>query len=161
MFKPSLLMPAGLSCALFLGCRETTSISNPTDLAINKLEFAQTHVIPAEGKTFNLSGFGINEQRTLRVVANRDALVLFQPAISNLLQPQLEVLFNDTVATTIDLNTPDTLPKTEANGPAYSSTSYWAKLPADYIKAGLKVRFRSQNAISEARAVNVGAPVDF
>ena len=161
MFKPSLLMLAGLSCALFLGCRETTSISNPTDLAINKLEFAQTHVIPAEGKAFNLSGFGINEQRTLRVVANRDALVLFQPAISNLLQPQLEVLFNDTVATTIDLNTPDTLPKTEANGPAYSSTSYWAKLPAEYIKAGLKVRFRSQNAISEARAVNVGAPVDF
>jgi Peptidase M66 len=38
---------------------------------------------------------------------------------------------------------------------------YWAKIPGQYIKAGLKVRFRTDNTLSEARAVNIGAPVDF
>ncbi len=110
---------------------------------------------------FSLSGFGVNEQRTLRVVANRDALVLFQAINSDLTQPQLEVLQNDAVITTISLNPPATLPKTEANGPAYSSSSYWAKIPAEFVKSGLKVRFRTSDAVSEARVVNIGAPVDF
>jgi Peptidase M66 len=161
MLKPLLTILAGLLCYSFSGCQNTNSVINPGKLEIAKLEFAQTHVIPSEGKTFNLAGFGVNEQRTLRVVANRGALVLFQAGSSNLDQPKLEVLSGDVVTTTIPLNTPETLPKTEAGGPAYSSSLYWTKLPAEYIKAGLKVRFRTANAVSEARAVNIAAPVDF
>lgn len=161
MFKPLLFILVGLLCYPLSGCQNTNSVINPGKLEIVKLEFAQTHVIPPEGKTFNLSGFGANEQRSLRVVANRDALVLFQAATNDLIQPKLEVLQNDAVVTTIALNTPATLPKTEAGGTAYSSSVYWAKLPAGFVKTGLKVRFRTENALSEARAVNIGAPVNF
>jgi hypothetical protein len=161
VLKPLSYLIVGLSCSLLLGCQNTNPVINPGKLEIAKLEFAQSHVIPPEGKTFNLSGFGVNEQRSLRVVANRDALVLFEPATTDLIQPQLEVLSGDAVTTTIDLNTPATLPKTEASGAAYSSSAYWAKLPGQYIKTGLKVRFKTNNAVSEARAVNIGALVDF
>ncbi len=161
MLKLLLPILTGLLCCSFSGCQNSNAVINPGKLEIVKLEFVQTHVIPAEGKTFSLSGFGINEQRTLRVVANRDALVLFQASNSDLTQPQLEVLQNDALLSTIDLNTPATLPKTEANGPAYSSSLYWAKIPAEFVKAGFKVRFRTSDAVSEARAVNIGAPVDF
>jgi hypothetical protein len=118
VLKPLSFIFAGLSCSLLLGCQNTNPAINPGKLEIVKLEFAQTHVIPAEGAAFNLSGFGVNEQRTLRVVANRDALVLFQASTSDLPQPQLEVLAGDNVTTTIALNTPETLPKTEAGGRA-------------------------------------------
>jgi Peptidase M66 len=161
MQRSSLIILIGLLCCSFSACQNTNVVINPGKLEIANLEFAQTHVIPAEGKTFNLSGFGVNEQRSLRVVANRDALVLFEATPTDLSEPQLEVLLGDTVTTTIALNPPATLPKTEANGPAYSSSAYWAKIPAEFVKAGLKVRFKTNNALSEARAVNIAAPVDF
>jgi hypothetical protein len=159
MFKSLSYVFVGLT--LLLGCQNTSTISVPDKLEIVKLEFAQTHVIPAEGKSFNLAGFGVNEQRTLRVVANRDALVLLEATTIDLVKPELEVLSGDLVVTTLALNSPETLPKTEADGPVYSSKMYWVKLPAQLIKTGLKVRFRSANAISETRVVSVGAPVDF
>jgi hypothetical protein len=161
MLKQKHIVAALILSGSLLGCQDSTTIGQGAKLEINKLEFAQTHVIPAEGKNFNLPGFGVNEQRSLRLVANRDALVLLEPLASNLVTPKLEVLNGDVIAATIDLNPPGSLPKTEANGPSYSSGTYWAKLPGQYIKAGLNVRLRSQNAVSEARAVNIGAPVDF
>jgi Peptidase M66 len=129
-------------------------------LSIKSLEVAQTHVIPPEGKTWagaNLAKYN------LHLVGNRDALVLieFDPG-QTIRKPVLEASVNGQRLGQVALNAPDTLPKTEANGPAYSSSAFWAKLEKSWIKPGLELIFKSESTqASQPRALNVGAPAEF
>jgi hypothetical protein len=89
---------------------------------IKSLEVAQTHVIPPEGKTWTGDKLA---KYNLHLVGNRDALVLveFDPS-QTVSKPMLEVSVNGQRLGQVALNAPDALPKTEANGPAYSSTTF-------------------------------------
>jgi Peptidase M66 len=129
-------------------------------LIIKSLEVAQTHVIPPEGKTW--TGDKLTKYN-LHLVGRREALVLveFDPN-QTVSKPMLEASVNGQKLGQVALNAPDTLPKTEANGPAYSSSALWAKLEKAWIKPGLELTFKSESTqASQPRAVKVGAPAEF
>jgi Peptidase M66 len=127
---------------------------------IKSLEVAQTHVIPPEGKTWAGANF---TKYNLHLVGNRDALVLieFDPN-QTVSKPVLEASVNGQRLGQVALNAPDTPLKTEANGPAYSGTAFWAKLEKAWIKPGLELSVKSESTqASKPRAVKVGAPAEF
>jgi VCBS repeat-containing protein len=129
--------------------------------SITKLELAQTHLIPAEGKSWAGDKF---TKYNLHLVGNRDALVLVDIAAANsrVVDAVVEAYVAGQKLGEVTLNSPDTLPKTEANGPAYSTTAYWAKLEKSWIKPGLELRVRAnEGQFSENKAVKVGAPTEF
>lgn len=129
--------------------------------SISKLELAQTHVIPAEGKSWSGDKF---KNDNLHLVGNRDALVLVDISSPNgrTVDAFVEAYVSGQKLGEVALSTPDTLPKTEANGPAYSTTAYWANLDKSWIKVGLELRVRAnEGQFSESKAVKVGAPSEF
>jgi hypothetical protein len=141
-----------------------TNPTTPGDLAsapvISKLEVAQTHVIPPEGKSW--AGDKLAKYN-LHLVGNREALVLveFDPG-STVTNPMLEAFVAGQKLGEVALNAPDTLPKTEAGGPAYSAVAYSAKLEKAWVKPGLELRVKAAGTNSTvARAVKVGAPSEF
>jgi hypothetical protein len=171
MSKRLFFVPLALLC-LSAACngptQKSTLIGDPpldTGLAkapiISKLEVAQTHLIPPEGKSWT---GGKLAAYNLHLVGNREALVLvdFDPNGGAVTKPVLEAFVNNQKLGEVALNTPDTLPKTEANGPAYSGTAHWAKLERTWIKPGLTLSVKGMNTNSSApRAVKVGAPAEF
>jgi hypothetical protein len=129
-------------------------------IIIKSLEVAQTHVIPPEGKTW--AGDKLAKYN-LHLVGRREALVLveFDPK-QTLIKPMLQASVNGLRLGEVALNAPETLPKTEADGPAYSSTAHWAKLEKSWIKPGLELSVKSESTdTSQPRAVKVGAPAEF
>ncbi len=128
---------------------------------ITKLELVQTHLIPAEGKSWSGENF---KNYNLHLVGNRDALVFVDMASANdrVVDAVVEAYVNRQKLGEVALNTPDTLPKTEANGPAYSTTSSWANLDKSWIKPGLELRVRAnEGQYAETKPVKVGAPGEF
>jgi hypothetical protein len=168
MSKPIFLIPLAFLC-LSAACNSQTQKvdlkpgdSTPNGLTapiINKLEVAQTHVIPPEGKTWTGSKLANN----LHLVGNREALVLVDFSIDGTVEkPILEAFVNNQKLGEVALNSPNTLPPTEANGPAYTGTAFWAKLEKAWIKPGLTLSVKGSNTDSSApRAVKVGAPAEF
>ena len=129
--------------------------------SIQKLEVAQTHVIPPEGKSWTGSKLA---PYNLHLVGNRQALVLvdFNLSAGTVEKPILEAFVNNQKLGEVALNAPDTLPKTEANGPTYTDTAFWAKLEQAWIKPGLELRVKGSNTDpSKRQAVKVGAPAEF
>jgi VCBS repeat-containing protein len=128
---------------------------------ISKLELAQTHVIPAEGKSW--AGDKLKDYN-LHLVGNRDALVLVDISSANgrVVDAFIEAYIAGQKLGEVALNASDTLPKTESNGPAYSSTAYWANLDKSWITPGLELKVRAnEEQYSETKAVKVGAPGEF
>ena len=127
---------------------------------IKSLEVAQTHVIAPEGKTWT----GANVAKyNLHLVGSRDALVLveFDPS-QTISKPMLEASVKGQKLGEVALNAPDTLPKTEATGPAYSGTAFWVKLEKAWVKPGLELSIKSAGTrASIPRTVKVGAPAEF
>ena len=116
-------------------------------------EVAQTHVIPAQGLPLS-SPSGVSG--TLHLVGNRSSVVLV--SAPNTSQPVLQASVGGQVLGTVPLNAPATLPKSEAGGPAYSTTKFWATLPAGWVQPGLSVRVIDGGVSSPAQAINVGMP---
>ena len=166
MFKTKLLAATLLS--LSTACNPSTQPINskpetaPTGLPqaiINRLELAQTHVIPPEGKSWT---GGKLAKYNLHLVGNREALVLVDFAASSVQNPVLEAFVAGQKLGEVALNTPANLPATEANGTAYSIMVFWAKLEKAWIKPGLNLRLKGSNTSpSEAQSVKVGAPAEF
>jgi Peptidase M66 len=130
-------------------------------LLIDQLEVAQTHVIPAEGKTWSGPNF---QGKNLHLAAGREALVFLNISTSTapLINPVLEVFDGTQSLGEVALNSPLTLAPTEANGTPYSTTSYWAKIAKAWVKPGLNVRVRnSSGERSVSKAINVGADTKF
>jgi Peptidase M66 len=126
---------------------------------INKLELAQTHVIPPEGKSWTGQKF---EPYNLHLVGNREALVLLDFDSVAVKDALLEVFVAGRKVGQVALNAPSSLPPTEANGVAYSGTAFWAKLEQAWVKPGLSLSLRGSNTgLSVARVVKVGAPSEF
>jgi Peptidase M66 len=169
--KPKPLFLIAVVCSLLAACNPQTqptpapskpgdsTPNNLPDAVIKSLEVAQTHLIPPEGKTWVGDKLA---KYNLHLVGNRDALVLveFDPN-QTVNKPMLEALVNGQKIGEVALNAPNTLPGTEANGPAYSSTAHWAKLEKTWIKPGLQLQLKGENTNpSTPRAVKVGAPAD-
>ncbi len=144
-------------------CVQPTQPTNPITGTpiIAKLELAQTHVIPAEGKSWVGDKFA---KYNLHLIGNREALVLLDfdatsPALSN---PMVEAFVSDQKLGEVTLNPVSALPATEANGAAYSATAYSAKLNKAWVKPGLQLRVKAANTNpSELRAIKVGAATEF
>jgi hypothetical protein len=137
-----------------------TAVALTNAPVIQKLELAQTHVIPPEGKSWTGSALA---KYNLHLVGNREALVLveFVPS-SPVTAPMIEAFVGGQKLGEVALNAPSTLPNTEASGPAYSTIAYSAKLEKTWIKPGLELRVKAAGTnSSEARAVKVGAPAEF
>jgi hypothetical protein len=139
----------------------TQSASSPNAPIIDLLEVAQTHVIPADGKNWSSASLQV---KNFHLTADREALVLIKLSspIGVVASPILEV-FNGTQSLgQVVLNTPATLPATEANGPAYSTTSHWAKIDKAWVKPGLTIQvLNSGKERSAAKAINVGPRTAF
>ncbi|MDX2006081.1 MAG: M66 family metalloprotease [Meiothermus sp.] len=136
---------------------------NPLDdqPKIDKLELVQTHLIPAEGRSW--AGDKLAKYN-LHLVGSREALVLLDlsSAANRVDSPVLEALLRGQKLGEVTLNTPATLPKTEAGGPTYSTTAYWAMLDKAWVRPGLELRVRAnEGQVSASRAVRVGAPSSF
>lgn len=128
---------------------------------IDKLKVAQTHVMNPAGTTWEGEKFA---NYHLRLVGKRAALVLvdLSAADGRMAEPVLEVLVKGQKVGEIALNTPDSLPPTEVDGPAYSESAYWANLDKAWVTPGLELRIRAnEGQLSETRAVTVGAPTKF
>jgi Peptidase M66 len=137
----------------------TDGITNGLPVAvIKKLEVAQTHVIPPEGKSWTGEKFA---PYNLHLVGNREALVLvdLDSSAGVIKDPMLEAFVVGQKVGQVALNAPNSLPPTEANGTAYSGTAYWAKLEKAWIRSGLTLSVKGSNTnLAEPRAVQVGAP---
>jgi hypothetical protein len=137
----------------------STNISNAP--VIDLIEVAQTHVIPAEGKTWASAGLQV---KNFHLTADREALVLIKLSspLGVVASPLLEV-FNGTQSLgQVLLNTPVTLPPTEASGPAYSTTSHGVKIDKAWVKPGLSIQvLNSGSERSASKAINVGPRTAF
>ncbi|GAM27452.1 hypothetical protein SAMD00019534_106280 [Acytostelium subglobosum LB1] len=130
---------------------------------IKNLNFAQTHVIPAQGRKWTTPN---NDTTVLHLVGERDTLVLveFEDVIEPTYRPRLQVWLptanNQSIydlATTIDLNLPSELPRTESNGTMFANNTYSVCLPAKYVLPRMQVSFKNNNHNStELVPVNVG-----
>jgi Peptidase M66 len=140
---------------------ESSVVVSPDAPIIDLLEVAQTHVIPAEGKSWpNASMQG----KSLHLTAEREALALLKISTPNGLASglMLEVLNGTQILGQIALNAPSTLPPTEAGGPAYSSTSHWAKIDKSWVRPGLNLQVKNSDGLrSAAKEVKVGAATSF
>jgi Peptidase M66 len=130
------------------------------NLTIQKLEFAQTHLIGPQGRGWS------GEKRkniNLHLAAEREALVLVW--LGNNQKPKnlkLEVLHNGVLRGTVALNPPNTLPQTESGGEAYKPGAYWAILEKTWVKPGLEVKAQADGSTkTAAQAVRVGLASDF
>ncbi|KAN0050397.1 hypothetical protein ACTA71_003520 [Dictyostelium dimigraforme] len=129
-------------------------------LNVYDVRFAQTHVIPIEGKTWFLN----NKTYTLTIVGNRDSLLLVnfddESTITSGNIYHVMVWNNDMVLGTRLLNDPNQLPPTESNGEKYSNKHYSIMIPKEWVKPGMKLQFfeYSNNFIKASNFIfpNVG-----
>ncbi|WP_416757572.1 M66 family metalloprotease [Roseateles sp. So40a] len=130
-------------------------------LAIQRLELAQTHVLPDGARSWS-PPTPANASETLHLVGGREALALVRLSAANADRPVLEALADGQSLGTVPLNPPSQLPPTEASGPAYGDDLYSATVPAAWLRPGLTLRAKAANyQAGEARAVEVGADMPF
>ena len=130
-------------------------------LAIQRLELAQTHVLPDGARSW-APPTPANASETLHLVGGREALALVRLSAANADRPVLEALADGKSLGTVALNPPSQLPPTEAGGPAYGDDLYSATVPAAWLRPGLTLRAKAANyQAGEARAVEVGADMPF
>lgn len=62
----------------------------------------------------------------------------------------------------VALRPPSELPPSEANGPAYSTSAFWARLEAGWVNPGLRVRVRRTDGVtSDFQPIKAGATTPF
>jgi hypothetical protein len=127
-------------------------------LAFDKLQLAQTHVLPPQG----LSISAPKATETLHLVGNRAALVMLKLQQPDAQAPMLEGVVNGVSLGSIALAAPSGLPKTESSGEAYATDLHSAEIPAAWLVPGLQVRVKANNySASALQAVKVGADNSF
>ena len=128
---------------------------------VEKLELAQTHLMKPQGTSWEGEKLSTRE---LHLVGNRAALVLVEISAANdrIADAMIEAYVNGEKLGETTLELPETLPSTEADGPAYSDTMYWANLDKAWLKPGLELVVRAnEGQAAEAAPVKVGAPTKF
>ncbi|EGG20292.1 hypothetical protein DFA_07415 [Cavenderia fasciculata] len=144
--------------------------SGPTGTIVPNWLFAQSHVMPAQGLSWTL--VKNNQSATYHLVGGKRTLVMVDFGSDSELKIENPTLVftlpvhaqpttsNETyVVGTIALVNATYLPKTEANGTAFSTTHYSAMAEADWIKPGLVISAFANDEQSTDIPVNVGQTV--
>lgn len=104
------------------------------------VELAQTHVIPASGRTMQSPNEAkLNKSRKLQLVADRAALLMLQPSPAAGSVGTLLVrakLADGRTLGPLTMNAPARLPISDGGGVAYSSVKYSALLPREWVQIG-------------------------
>jgi hypothetical protein len=128
------------------------------------ISVAQTHVLPAQGRTWPLPGWPALPNLAdwnFHLTGGRDALILIESITltgdnsdagmtAGLLQVYAGVgdrlipnAFAGQKVSELTLNSPSTLPLTQANGPTYNNDTgripFWVNIPAEHVLTGLQV----------------------
>eukprot|EP01133_Synstelium_polycarpum_P016901 gene16901-20097_t len=118
------------------------TITYDTNTNPNKLETAQSHVLPVKELSWNVK----NQNATLHLVGNRQSLFLVTLSnTSALVLPVLECWKGTVKLGKVILNPPSMLPPTEANGSKYSTNTWSGIVPAAWIQVGLFVKASADN----------------
>ncbi|EAL60961.1 hypothetical protein DDB_G0292824 [Dictyostelium discoideum AX4] len=116
------------SCILFINCENLIKVLD--------VRLAQTHVIPVEGKTWNLN----NNIQHMSIVGNRRAFLL--ASFDDPTQTYYTTIwFNDKLVGPLKLNDPSQLPPTEDKGEKYSTVHHSIMLSKEWVKVGMKIQF--------------------
>ncbi|KGS02372.1 M66 family metalloprotease [Burkholderia sp. ABCPW 111] len=126
-------------------------------ISIDKLEFAQTHVVPSGGLSWALP----NASARLRLIGGRDALALVAIGQADAAQPVLQAWRNGAKLGALALNPPSALPPTESNGRAYAGDRWSAVVPAAWMVPGVSFSVSAANYTpSVAQAPVFGTDAD-
>ncbi|KAM9990177.1 hypothetical protein ACTFIY_006233 [Dictyostelium cf. discoideum] len=114
----------------FMNCQNKLKVSN--------VRLAQTHVIPIEGKSWNILG----SIKHMSIVGKRRALLLANFQDQN--QTYFATIWYDGGKVgMIQLNDPTQLPPTEDNGEKYSTILHSGMIPKEWVRVGMKIQFSS------------------
>lgn len=128
-------------------------------LLVTDLQLAQTHIIPAQGKSITGSD---GETLELKMVGQRAALALIELSPAEVSAVQLEGRLGAQSFGSVPLQGNDALPATESGGTRLSDTAMVADIPAHWMRPGLELRVNAASANPSGWiAVNVGINSDF
>ena len=160
-FKLSFIFACSIASTLLMsacggaGSPENSTPSKPAEVVLS-LEVAQTHVLPPEGLRW--PNF---EAGHLRVVAERDVLILAHLTKGNMLAPNIEAWQGVKLLGRRQLANPEQLPATEGGDKPYATTAWSAVLPANWVAPGLSVRVvDGERALTALVPVSVAPKVD-
>ncbi len=127
-----------------------------------EIQFIQSHSVAPAGNYQVDSGDQTQSRYMPRLVAQREALVLFIPQDGSTPDSvSAELLVNGTVVETLQLRHPSTLPAPDnfAGTLAYSSRAWWAVVPWQHVRTGMAFNFTSgdQSGSLNASDIDVGA----
>jgi len=101
------------------------------------VELAQTHVIPAGGRTLQSPNeVKNNTSRKLQLVADRPALLMLEPAAGVTTLVVRAKLADGRTLGPLTMNAPAKLPAADGGGAAYSTVKYSALLPKEWVQIG-------------------------
>ncbi|KAM9963797.1 hypothetical protein ACTFIW_007051 [Dictyostelium discoideum] len=129
----------------FINCQNILKVSN--------VRLAQTHVIPIEGKSWNIQG----STKHMSIVGKRRALLLASFQDQN--QTYFATIWYDGGKVgMIELNDPSQLPPTEDNGEKYSTNLHSGMIPKEWVRVGMKIQFSSFGGINGTEISDVLSP---
>jgi hypothetical protein len=132
---PASAIPAATPAPADASTPTTPVAAAPVQLT--SVEFAQTHIIGAAGRTIqSRNDVTRNVVKRLTLLADRAALLMVQPggAVSGL---QVRArLANGTILGPLTLNAPAALPATDGGRAPYSTVKYSVLLPKEWVQIG-------------------------
>ncbi|EAL60960.1 hypothetical protein DDB_G0292822 [Dictyostelium discoideum AX4] len=129
----------------FINCQNILKVSN--------VRFAQTHVIPIEGKSWNIQG----STKHMSIVGKRRALLLASFQDQNL-SYFATIWYDGGKVGMIQLNDPSQLPLTEDNGEKYSKVHHSGMIPKEWVRVGMKIQFSSFGGINGTEVSDILSP---
>lgn len=112
-----------------------------TALEVKSLELAQTHVLPANGRSWTLSA----ASESYHAIGGRAALALLRLSAADGANVRVEGWANKASLGTVPVAAPSSLPPTESAGPRYASDAYSAEIPASWMTPDLQLRVVADN----------------
>jgi len=128
----------------------------PLRLSIATCQITQSHILPSNGTIwFSTTQLQQPADHTLRLAASQRALVTISFHQGGVVQPKLEIWNGGQYQTAIALR--PAKPASSAAAPLYSSRSYIAIIPKQYVQPGMTIKATAANFTpSLARSIEVG-----
>ncbi|ASP37557.1 hypothetical protein CHH28_02200 [Bacterioplanes sanyensis] len=127
-----------------------------------EIQFVQSHSVAPAGNFQRNTGDETQSRYMPRLVAQRDALVLFFPHQSqaSVTSAEADLLVNGQLIETLTLKHPNTLPDADvaASQVTYSKQAWWGIIPWQHVRNGMELRFRynGQQGDLSASDIDVG-----
>lgn len=135
---------------------QAPAVAAKSPLQTKSFEFAQTHIMPAEGLGWSLEN---DKDTKLTLVGKREALALVTLGASDAANPVVNATADGKSLGKVALAAPSALPPTEAGGAPYRTGLYSAVLPAAWMVKGVSLTVSADNYTpSTAVTPTIGAP---